>query len=166
MFRQKNIFDIGMKWDLKNILLFSMVMVLPNFLGLLNVSTPYGFKIHFFQLAIFMAALIYGPIGGLVAGGVGSVYSAFLVSNPYLVIGNMLLGFFVGLFVKYGFNVILSVLLAFLIQLPWLVLTDFYLIHMPLKVIGMLVVALLVSNIIWAFVANYTYKPLKKLCLK
>lgn len=166
MFKKNNVFDLGLKWDFKSLSLFSIIIFLPNLLSVLNVSTPYGFKIHFFQLAIFMAALIYGPIGGLIAGGVGSVYSAFLVSNPYLIVGNMLLGFFVGLFAKYGIPVILAVLLGFLVQLPWLLLTDYYLIHMPLMVIMMLVVALFVSNMIWAVLANFTYKPLKKLCLR
>lgn len=156
--RYQNFFDI--KWNYKTISLFVFLIAIPNVLGLINISTPWGFNIHFFQVAIFLAALIYGPMGGLTSGLVGSIYTAAMMNNQYIVVGNVILGFFVGLFAK-KFNVIIAVLLAFIIQLPWLLATDYYLIHMPTTVLKGLVIALLVSNIIWALIAMYTYKPIK-----
>ncbi len=159
----KNIFSFDIKWTYKTVCLFLFLIALPNLLGMINLSTPWGFKIHFFQVAVFIAALIYGPSGGLLSGFVGSMYSAFIMHNPYIVVGNAILGFFVGLFARYGFKTIVAVLLAYLIQLPWLIVTDYYFVHLPATFITGLIIALAVSNIIWATIANYTAKPIKEL---
>ncbi len=157
----KNIFSFDVEWNYKTIALFLFLIGLPNLLGIVNITTPFGFKIHFFQAAIFLAALIYGPMGGLSAGLVGSAYSAAVMANPYIIVGNVLLGFFVGLFARYGIKTVFAVWLAFLIQLPWLVLTDYYLVHLPIAFIVSLIIALAVSNTLWAVVAHYLAKPVK-----
>lgn len=158
-----NILSFNIKWSYKTISLFFILLILPNFLGMINLATPWGFKIHFFQLAIFIAALIYGPKGGALAGLVGSTYSALIMNNPYIMIGNVILGFFAGLFNKFEWNIIIVVLLAYGIQLPWLIISDYYLMHLPPTFINGLIISLAVSNIIWAIVASYTIKPIKKL---
>lgn len=155
-------FSFNVKWNYKTITLFLFLMILPNLLGLINLNTVWGFKIHFFQIAVFIAALIYGPKGGLLSGLVGSLYSAFVMSNPYIVIGNAILGFFVGLFVRYNLNTIIAVMLAYSIQLPWLIITDYYLVNLPISFILRLILALAISNMIWAIVAHYTVKPIKE----
>jgi len=155
-------FSFNVKWNYKTIVLFLSLMILPNLLGLINLNTVWGFKIHFFQIAVFIAALIYGPKGGMLSGLVGSLYSAFVMGNPYIAIGNAILGFFVGLFVRYKFNTIIAVMLAYLIQLPWLIITDYYLVSLPTNFILKLILALAISNLIWAIVANYTVKPIKE----
>lgn len=157
----KNLFSFNMKWNFKTISLFIFLLLLPNFLGMLNLSTGIGFKIHFFQYAIFLAAILYGPYGGLLSGLVGSTYSAVIMHNPYLAIGNAIFGFFTGLFIRYGFKIIIAVLLAYAIQLPWLIITDYYFVHLPVTLIIPLVIALLISNTIWAIAAYYTAKLLK-----
>jgi uncharacterized membrane protein len=157
----KNIFSFDVEWNYKTIGLFLFLLALPNLLGMINIATPFGFKLHFFQAAIFLAALIYGPVGGLASGLVGSAYTAAMMGNPYIVVGNVLLGFFVGLFARYGMKTVFAVWLAFIIQLPWLVLTDYYLVHLPIAFIISLVVALAVSNTVWAIVAHYAAKPVK-----
>lgn len=154
----KNIFSFDNEWNLKTISIFAFLMVIPNLLGMININTGLGFNIHIFQIAIFLAAILYGPIGGLITGITGSVFSAVIMHNPYLIIGNAILGLCVGIFIKYGVNIILSVLFAFAIQIPWLIATDYYLMHMPLPVIGMLLIALAISNTIWATVANLSAK--------
>ncbi|MDP7180061.1 MAG: hypothetical protein QF824_02235 [Candidatus Woesearchaeota archaeon] len=159
----KNIFSFDIKWNFKTISAFLFLLILPNLLGVVNFSTPFGFQIHSFQVAVFLAALIYGPSGGFLSGFVGSFYSALLTGNPYIIVGNAILGFFVGLFARYGFNVALSVLLAYMIQLPWLLITDFYLVHLPVPFLQGLIIALLVSNMVWAIVASVAIKPVKKL---
>ncbi len=146
-------FDI--KWNRKNLILFLSLIVLPNLLGLFNLSTPWGFKIHFFQLAIFIAAAIYGPKGGALSGLVGSIYSAIIMSNPYLLVGNVILGFFVGLFVRLKLPLLLAVLFAYCLQLPWLIITDYYLVHLEMRFIIGLILSLAASNIIWGIGAHY-----------
>jgi hypothetical protein len=161
----KQLLSFNTQWNYRSISLLAVLVLLPNLLGMINISTHLGFKLHFFQIAIFLAAFIYGPIGGLFSGAIGSVYSAFLMGNPYLVVGNALLGFTAGLIARYGMKNVMhaltAVMLAFLVQLLWLVPTDFYLMHMPAMVLLALVFALLVSNIVWAVAAYYMAKPLK-----
>jgi uncharacterized membrane protein len=157
-----SIFSFNTRWNLKTISLFIVLLALPNLLGMINLSTPFGFRIHFFQLAVFIAAMIYGPMGGMLSGIVGSGYSAIAMSNPYILVGNAILGFFFGLFMRKEFNVFAAVLLAYAIQLPWLVMTDIYLVHMPLPVVEGLVVALLVSDLIWAATAKYLSQTIRK----
>jgi len=158
---QKFAFDV--EWNHKTIALFVLLLGLPNLLGMINLSTTLGFKLHFFQAAIFIAAIIYGPKGGFLSGLFGSAYSAIVMHNPYIVIGNALLGFFVGLFVRYGMHTVIAVLLAFVVQLPWLIITDYYLVHLGAQFITGLVIALVISNTIWAIVAHYSVKGIKKI---
>lgn len=157
-----NKFSFNVEWNYKTISLFIFLLILPNLLGAINLDTAWGFKIHFFQVAVFIAALIYGPAGGLLSGLVGSVYSAFAMHNPYLIIGNAILGFFVGLFVRYKMHTVIAAMLAYLIQLPWLVLTDYYLVNLPMGFIWGLIIALAISDVMWAIVAHYTAKPIRK----
>jgi uncharacterized membrane protein len=156
-----DLFNSDIKLNLKTITMLALLCVLPNLLGLINIVTPFQFKIHFFQIAIFVAAIAYGPAGGLISGGIGSIYSAFIMHNPYIVIGNMILGFFVGLFIKNGFKPVIAALLAFGIQIPWLVATDIYLVHMPVMAVALLVVSLFCNNIIWAAISGFLGNGLK-----
>jgi|TARA_B100001971_G_C18252828_1_gene579658 uncharacterized membrane protein len=158
----KNLFSFNVKWNYKTISMFLFLLVLPNLLGVINLPTMFGFKIHFFQIAVFIAALLYGPMGGMMSGLIGSFYSALIMSNPYILVGNAILGLFVGLFFRYGLNVVISVLLAYLVQLPWLIVTDYYFVGLSVVFIRGLVIALFVSNMIWAVVAHYSLKPIRK----
>ncbi len=154
----KNIFSFNVKWDYKTISLFLLLILLPNLLGLINISTPLGFKIHFFQLGIFIAAFVYGPFGGVLSGFIGSFYSAMIMNNPYIAVGNAILGFFAGLFFRYDIKTVYAVLIAYLIQLPWLIITDYYFAGLSVNFIGSLVVALLISNVVWAIFAHHISK--------
>ena len=77
--------------------------------------------------------------------------------------GNIILGFMSGYFMRRGLGVILSVLLAFAIQLPWLYLSDVYLAGMPRALVVNIMIALFATNIVWATVARYTYKRIERL---
>lgn len=156
----ENIFLPEVKWNKMNIGLFISLLVLPNILGLINLSTGYGFNIHFFQVAIFIAAFIYGPKGGMLSGLFGSAYSAIAMNNPYIIVGNMILGFCAGIFSR-KFSAIPAIALAYAIQLPWLLATDYYLVHLPVQVLLPLVVSLAISNVIWAFAASKIAVPVK-----
>ena len=155
----KNIF--GIKYNWKNLSLLIFLAIFPNILGLFN-TTIFGVRIHFFQYLIFLAAMIYGPFGGAISGLFGSMYTAVALNNPYIMIGNILLGTFVGLFYK-KINIVISVLLAYLIQLPWLWITDIYLAGMPVNIVKGIVLGLLISNTIMAFIAWGTAKKVKQL---
>lgn len=159
----KNIFSFDMRMDHKTVSFLIFLIIFPNLLGMVNVSTVAGFKIHTFQIAIIMAALLYGPKGGALAGLIGSTYSAIALANPYIAVGNGILGFFVGLFSRYGYNTVLAVFMAFSIQIPWLILTDYYLVNLPMNFIILLLFALAVSNLIWAAVAHFSKDRIKSL---
>ena len=162
----KNLFSFNMKWNYKTVSAFIFLIFLPNLLGMINLSTPWGFKLHFFQLAIFIAALIYGPKGGLLSGLIGSIFSAWTMHNPYIIVGNVILGFFVGFFVRLGWHTLLAVLTAYLIQLPWLIITDYYLVSLPFVFIMNLIIALAISNLVWGLLAHYAVKPINNLLKK
>ena len=142
-----------LKFDIKNVSTLVILMALPNVLGLININML-GFKLHFFQYAIFLAAMMYGSTGGLLAGGVGSLYSAIAMGNPYIILFNALLGFLFGKFYKGNEFSALAKTLA--IQLPIIILIDYFIIGMPTKVLGFLVIGLVVTDFIWVFGAKKT----------
>lgn len=143
-------------YSLRAVLLFPILCVVPNLLGMVNFLNLNGFKIHFFQYGIFLAAVGYGPLGGLAAGFCGSIFSAYILSNPYIIVGNGLLGFFTGFFYRRGNSLAKSVGFAFCIQLPWLVYSDIFLAAMPSYAVGLVVVSLAVSNMILSLLALWT----------
>jgi len=153
-----------LKFDVsfKSISMLLILGLLPNILGMLNIPTVMGFKIHVFQYVVFIAAALYGPVGGVVSGGLGSMFTAVALSNPYIAVGNMILGFMTGFFIKKGFGIIPSVLLAFAIQAPWLYVSDVYLVGMSAKLVVNILMALLFSNVLWAVAAKYSYKSIEK----
>ena len=158
----KNLFSFGVELNFKTFSMLIFLLAIPNVLGAINLPTVWGFKIHLFQLGIFIAALAYGPSGGLLSGITGSLYSAFMMGNPYIIAGNAILGFFTGLFVKYRMHTVIAVMLAYAVQLPWLILTDYYLVHLSAGFIKALVIALALSNLVWGTVAHYSKNAIEK----
>jgi len=156
----KNLYGFDVNY--KTISLLVLLAVLPNLLGMINLPTVWGFKIHIFQVAIFLAAATLGPLGGAVSGGFGSLYTAMTLGNPYIVVGNIILGVVVGYLVHRGWDLFPAVLAAWAVQMPWLWVTDVYLAGMPVQVVNTLVIALLISNMIWAAVARVAYKPIQR----
>ncbi|MDA3885371.1 MAG: ECF transporter S component [Candidatus Delongbacteria bacterium] len=146
-----------LKLDAKNISIMVILMALPNVLGLININML-GFKLHFFQYAIFLAAMMYGSTVGLLAGGIGSLYSAIAMGNPYIILFNGLLGFLFGKFYKGNEFSALAKTLA--VQLPLIILIDYFIIGMPVKVLTYLVIGLLVTDFIWVFGAKKTREML------
>jgi uncharacterized membrane protein len=153
---------LGVKVNEKSIITLVILMLLPNLLGAIHLSTPWGFKIHLFQYAIFLAAFAMGPIGGLLAGFAGSLHAAYVMTNPYILVGNALLGFFTGYFFRRGHTYLRSALLGFGVQIPWLVATDYFLMNLPVSFIGGLLFALTLTNVLWAVPAGMSAGPLKR----
>jgi len=156
--KNKQIFKILNEWDFKRVSILLILLVLPNLLSLININTTLGFKIHFFQLGIIIAAVAYGPLGGLLSGMIGSIYPAMITSNPYIIIGNMILGFVAGYLIRLRWNIIVATLVAFMIQLPWLITSDYYFMHLPIQIIFGVIIALTLSNMVWSIIAHYSGK--------
>ena len=141
---------------------FGLLVLLPCLLSLVNVSFAQNWKIHFFPAAIFLAAVSFGPAGGLLAGVTGSLYSAIWMGNPYLLAGNAILGLMTGLFFRKTSGIIPSVLLAYACQLPWLIVSDYFFVGLPAEFIARLAVVLLLGNLFWALLIHLSMKPIKK----
>jgi hypothetical protein len=142
---------------------FILLVVLPFILSLMNLTFAQSWKVHFFPAAIILAALIFGAAGGLIAGVAGSLYSALLIGNSYIIVGNALFGLLTGIFYKKTNEIILSVGLAFICELPWLIVTDYYFMRLPAEFIAKLIVVLFLANILWAALIQIINKPLRKL---
>ncbi len=143
-------------------LAFGLLVLLPCLLSLINVTFAGNWKIHFFPAAIFLAALSFGPAGGLIAGVTGSLYSAVFLGNPYLMAGNALLGFLTGVFFRKTGRMVPAAMLAFACQLPWLILSDYYFVHLPVGFIASLVIVLCLGNLLWALLIDLAMTPVKR----
>lgn len=142
-----------LKLDAKNISMLVILMALPNVLGMININLI-GFKLHFFQYAIFLAAMMYGSVGGVMAGSVGSLYSAIAMGNPYIILFNGLLGFLFGKFYKGNEFSALAKTLA--VQIPVIVLFDYFIVGIPMNILNYIIISLLVTDFIWVFGAKKT----------
>ncbi len=149
-------------WNRKTVGAMLLLVFLPNILSMVNLPIPGGLKIHTFPVAIFLAASLLGPLGGLLSGLIGSLFSALTLANPYLMIGNGILGFFTGWFLRRGRRPLLAVWMAFCLQLLWLIPADYYLAGLSAAFIQNLVLMLFLSNTLWAVVAARLNRPLKR----
>jgi uncharacterized membrane protein len=153
----------GVKLYRKTAVAFTLLIFLPFALSLINLTFAQSWEIHFFPAAIILAALIFGAAGGFIAGVAGSLYSAVLLGNPYLIVGNALFGLLTGIFYKQNDKIILSVVLAFICELPWLIMTDYYFVRLPAEFIAKLVIVLFLANVLWAALIHLFNKNLRKL---
>ncbi|MDO8340092.1 MAG: hypothetical protein Q7T16_05555 [Candidatus Burarchaeum sp.] len=162
MFVRKNLF--GFEFTSKNLLTLLLLAALPNFFGWLVLNVPWGAgKFHIFQVAIFLAAGLFGPLGGILAGSLGAVGSAVALNNPYIIVGNVILGGLTGyLYMCRRWHMVFAVLAAFAVQLPWLYYSDIYLAHMPVKAVEGIIVALMISNLMMALIASAILPSLKR----
>ena len=117
---------------------------LANILGIFSI--PLGLtSIHLMQLPILLSGLVLGSWSGGITGFIGTILMAYKLSpsNPYILLGNAILGFFTGLIYSYLKKTkkrqiipqTLSVLAAYLIQLPYLYITDVYFMPIPSQVV-------------------------------
>ena len=112
----------------------------------LAVIPAFGVRFHFFQAAIFMSAMLFGPLAGAATGAFAAGYNAFAMKNLYIIGGNAILGYFAAYFMrKHG--ALKAVLIAYAIQLPYLVITDL-LVGMSLMAVASIACVLAVENVI------------------
>jgi uncharacterized membrane protein len=149
----------------KLIAFIAVMCALANVLGLF-LTIPIGLaKIHFIQLPIILSGLALGPwIGGLV-GLIGAITMAFNLPTPnlYILPGNAILGFFTGLLyfrlkrikIRPLIPQVISVLVAYAIQFPYVYITDVDLMLMPSGyVLTVILPALLFEDVISVLLAH------------
>ncbi len=158
----KTILGTGIKFSFKSVSMLALLALLPNLLGLVTIKTGFGFNIHFFQFLVFLAAFIYGPRGGMISGGMGSVYTAIVLQNPFIIFGNMILGGTAGMLFRKGLKPVNAAMGAFIVQLPWLVYTDL-LVGFPVPALQSVIVSLLVCDLVLGFAAGKVRRKVKKL---
>ena len=112
----------------RTLMLVALLAALANVMSLPPLAIPFqigGFvsALHFFQLAIFLCGIIAGSWAGLIGGIIGSLYMG-VTKIPFAVGGAAILGFSVGFFAK-RFRPFFAGLLAWLIQAPFVLVTDY-----------------------------------------
>jgi uncharacterized membrane protein len=142
----------------KEIAFIAIMSSLANILSWFSI--PIGLtSIHLTQLPIILTALSLGRWSGGLVGFVGAITMAYrlIPVNPYILFGNAILGYFTGFFYshlkKMKTRIVIpqtiSVLASYLIQTPYLYLTDVYLVSIPTKIVLTIILPkLLVENII------------------
>ena len=133
---------------------------LANVLGLLTVQIGIV-NVHFSQLPVIFSGLSLGPVPGAAVGALGFLVSSFMLpaANPYVIGGNAILGFFTGLFYVKVRRIrrrpivpqIVAVVLAYLVQAPYVFLTDVYLMAMPVPIVLAIMAVLLVEDLTCVF---------------
>ena len=134
-------------------LLALSAVVLVTF-ALTFMVVPFAqWRLHFFQIGIFMAAFVFGPWAGALTGAMASSYNGlFIISNPWIIGGNAILGFAGGALLK-RYGPLKAVIAAFAIQLPYLYVTDVYLAHLPVNVVFGIIATLAVTTTVSGLVA-------------
>ncbi len=112
----------------KTVAFVAIMAALANVLSFPPFAIPLQFgafpsSIHFFQLAVFISAILAGPLAGLITGTVGSLYMG-ITRIPFVIGGIAILGVCSGLIAK-KFRPFIACLLAFLIQVPYVLITDY-----------------------------------------
>jgi len=148
----------------KQIAFIAVMCAVANVLGFFTI--PLGItEIHLMQLPIILTGLALGPVTGGLVGFIGAAVMAFRLrpTNPYILPGNAILGFFTGLFYlglkkMNGRPVIpqvISVLGAYVVQFPYVYVTDVYLMSMPSHIVLTVILPkLLLEDIISVLLAH------------
>jgi uncharacterized membrane protein len=120
-------------------------------------------RLHFFQLGIFLTAFLFGPFAGAAVGALSGSYTGlFVLSNPWIIGGNAILGFSAA-YLYTRTTPFKAAMGAFAIQLPYLFLTDILIVGMQLSIVTMIALTLLVTNIIAAFGAAQLLPHLRQM---
>ncbi len=110
-------------------LTFAAIMAaLANILSVPPLAIPislgtFEILIHFSQPPIFLSGILAGPVPGLITGAVGGLYMS-VTKIPFIVGGLAILGCSAGLLAK-KLNSFLSGILAWSIQAPYVLVTDY-----------------------------------------
>ena len=138
---------------------------LANVLGFFAI--PIGLtSIHLMQLPIILTALSMGSWNAGIVGFIGPISMSYRLSpiNPYILLGNAILGFFTGFFFTHLKEMktrpivpqVISVLAAYIVQVPYIYFTDVYLMPLPSQVVLTIILPkLLLENIISVLLCHF-----------
>lgn len=154
------------KFTSRLVAFIAVMCAVANVLGFFTI--PLGIaEIHVMQLPIILTGLALGPGAGGLVGFLGAAVMAFRLRppNPYILLGNAMLGFFTGLFYLHlrkmkGRPIIpqvICVMGAYVLQVPYVYVTDVYLMSMPSAIVltGILP-KLLLEDTISVLLAHFT----------
>lgn len=140
--------------------LVALMAALANVLSVPPIAVPIAPRItvHFTQLPIYLAALLAGPAAGLITGAVGALYmSSFVAQIPFIVGGLAILGFVTGVLRK-RYRPFVAGTLAWVVQAPYVVVTDFVwftiVVHMPTEAAWALIFQLMIALTIEAVIGS------------
>ncbi len=140
------------------------ILILPIAVGSFESS------IHFSQVPIFIVGVLAGPIYGLITGGIGGLFmGVYLPGIPFIIIGLAILGLANGLFAR-RLRPFVAGILAWCVQAPYVVITDFIWFHFFIDVKAEAIAAILtpimikltVEAVISAFLADVLIYYIKK----
>ncbi|VVB98704.1 Uncharacterised protein [uncultured archaeon] len=122
--------------------------------GLTFLVFPFEqWRVHFFQAGIFASGFLFGPLAGLAVGALSSSYNGlYVINNPWIIGGNALLGLSAAYFYT-RMHPMKAVAAAFAIQVPYLIITDVFIVGMPLAVFGGILATLAAEALICGFAA-------------
>ena len=147
---------------LKSIAILFVLALAGKLCNEINMPVLFGVKVHVFQYFILLAAFNFGPLGGAAVGAASCWITAMALGNPYIIIGNALLGFVAGFMFRKTEKIALSVVIAFLCQVVWILLSDILFMNMPAGRVGMIILSLLIFDILWTACAGLTYTYFNK----
>lgn len=153
----------------------ALMAALANVLSVPPIAIPLSIgtfetSIHFSQLPILLAGILAGMTGGLVTGAVGGLFGAFAVPGiPFVIGGLAILGCSAAFFSK-RFRPLFSGLLAWVVQAPYVAVTDYVWFTMFLQrtpqvawvIVTSLLVKLTVEAVISAVLADVVVAYLKR----
>jgi thiamine transporter ThiT len=148
--------------SLKTLTLIAVMASLTNILSFPPfafpiVLGPFETTIHFSQLPIFIAAILGGPLAGLITGFIGGLYMSF-TRIPFIVFGLAILGCSTGLLVK-KVPPFFAGVIAWCIQAPYVLVTDYlwfsFFLRQPASVIWSILIPILVKLSIEAFISAF-----------
>lgn len=98
---------------------------LANVLSFPPIALPVApeITVHFSQLPILIAGILTGPAGGLLTGAIGGLYMSF-IRIPFIIGGLAILGLATGFFGR-RVRPLYAGILAWLVQAPYVVVTDY-----------------------------------------
>jgi riboflavin transporter FmnP len=109
----------------KTLLFIALMATLAIVLSFPPIAVPITpeITVHFSQLPIFLAGILTGAAGGLMTGAIGGLYMG-LSKIPFIIGGLAILGLATGFFSK-RVRPLYAGLLAWLVQAPYVVVTDY-----------------------------------------
>jgi uncharacterized membrane protein len=149
----------------KLIAFIAVMCAVANVLGFFTI--PIGIaEIHLMQLPIILTGLCLGSGAGGLVGFIGAAVMAFRLQppNPYILLGNAILGFMTGAFYSCLKKMrrrpiipqVISVLGAYFVQFPYVYMTDVYLMSIPSHVVlAVILPKLLTEDLISVLLSHF-----------